>query len=74
MLIDDHPASKDRYTLFICTEQDWRHGQQSLCQVTFHSPDLLETTADGAENERTHGLAEQNQQNRERRPLTISVM
>ncbi|KAL2787431.1 hypothetical protein BJX66DRAFT_285284 [Aspergillus keveii] len=36
MLIDDSgPNSRDKGTLFICTEQDWHNGQQSLCQVTF---------------------------------------
>jgi hypothetical protein len=80
MLIDDSgPNSRDRGTLFICTEQDWHHGQQSLCQVTFQSPDLLETTTDdgglgGGGAETTHGQTAEQNLNPDRRPLTISTI
>ncbi|KAL2820396.1 hypothetical protein BJX63DRAFT_428224 [Aspergillus granulosus] len=71
-LLRDDPPSIDHDRIFICTEKDWRHGQQSLYWVPFHSPDLPETGGDANDdvgNGETHGTDKQEKSDR---PLTIT--
>ncbi|CEN61010.1 hypothetical protein ASPCAL07679 [Aspergillus calidoustus] len=81
MLIDDkYPSTKDRGILFICTEKNWRDGQQTLCYVRFHSPELLPgtmATGDASSgNGKSHGTETTAQQNERghRQPLTVSAI
>ncbi|KAL2861835.1 hypothetical protein BJX68DRAFT_223369 [Aspergillus pseudodeflectus] len=84
MLInEEYPMTKERGVLFICTEQTWQAGDQTLHYVKFHSPELplgSTSTEDGGNGSSggsrqgtATGAAEQNQGGH-RPPLTISAI